>query len=59
MPARRKWKYRTCEVCGREYKAFPVQVITGWKYVGECHCGTRDMSTSDRKRRGRLILKNF
>ena len=43
---RHKFKMRTCEVCGREYKAFPVKGKRGGiSYFGTCpYCGTYDAS---------------
>jgi hypothetical protein len=44
--AQYRYKMRTCEVCGREYRAFPQKGNKGGiSYKGTCpHCGTYDGS---------------
>jgi hypothetical protein len=51
MKPRHKFKMRTCEVCGREYKAFPVRTRKGGvSYKGLCpHCGSFDWSRDGRR----------
>jgi hypothetical protein len=43
---RHKYKMRTCEICGREYKAWPHSTKRGRvSYTGTCcYCGTYDGS---------------
>ena len=45
------YKFRTCEVCGREYKAFPVKGKKGAvSYKGTCpYCGTYDASRDGKR----------
>lgn len=58
--ARRTHKMRTCEVCGREYKAFPERGKNGGIiYRGECcYCHTLDYSRGDSSR-GHLEFREF
>lgn len=48
---RHKYKMKTCEVCGREYKAFPHKGKNGGvSYTGTCpYCGTYDASRDGRR----------
>ncbi len=44
---RHPFKFKTCEVCGREYRAFPHRVRKSIVYRSPCeHCGALDFAIS-------------
>lgn len=51
MKPRYKFKMRTCEVCGREYRAYPEKTKNGGvSYRGTCrYCGCFDWSRDGRR----------
>lgn len=54
---RQPYKMKTCEVCGREYRAYPEETRRSFVYRGTCgNCGTKDFSCGD-SGRGHLEIE--